>query len=258
AIEKRPNGYRASYVGPDGRRHRRRGQFIAKDDAAMWLWHRKQEIDAGTWEPPEVVEARQAAERQARVLFGDYARSWLADRDIKPRTRSSYRVLLDRLILPELADVAVADLGVGIVRSWYAGLDKDKQTTRTRAYELVRAIMNDAVREELAEQNPCMLTRADKTKTKPKRQRFVPLSPAELHALADAMPAKHKAAVLISGWCGLRFGELTELRRGDVDLKAGTISVERAVVRADGQIIVGEPKSDAGVRVVAIPPHIID
>lgn len=67
AIEKRPNGYRASYVGPDGVRHRH--QFKAKVDVEGWLTDRKREIDAGTWEPPEEVEARQTAERRSVVLL---------------------------------------------------------------------------------------------------------------------------------------------------------------------------------------------
>ena len=63
--------------------------------------------------------------------------------------------------------------------------------------------------------------------------------------------------VLLAAWCGLRFGELTELRRSDVDLKNGRIKIRRAVVRVDGKAIVGTPKSDAGTRDVAIPPHLL-
>lgn len=33
-----------------------------------------------------------------------------------------------------------------------------------------------------------------------------------------AMPERYRAILLVAAWCGLRFGELTELRRGDVDL----------------------------------------
>ncbi|MCW2735836.1 hypothetical protein [Nocardioides sp.] len=35
------------------------------------------------------------------------------------------------------------------------------------------------------------------------------------------------------------------------------IRVRRAVVRADGEVIVKKPKSDAGVRDIAIPPHLL-
>ena len=48
------------------------------------------------------------------------------------------------------------------------------------------------------------------------------------------------------------------LTRTDLDLDAGTVSVRRAVVRLPGEFVVGDPKSAAGRRTVAIPPHLLD
>ena len=62
---------------------------------------------------------------------------------------------------------------------------------------------------------------------------------------------------LLAAWCAMRFGELAELRRGDLNLRTGIIHVRRAVVRVDGQAIIGTPKSDAGTRDIAIPPHLV-
>ena len=88
-------------------------------------------------------------------------------------------------------------------------------------------------------------------------KKIEPASLAELEALVAAMPERYKVMTLIAAWCGLRFGELTELRRKDVDVKAGVIKVRRAVTRVEGEFVVGTPKSDAGVRDVAIPPHLL-
>ena len=55
----------------------------------------------------------------------------------------------------------------------------------------------------------------------------------------------------------MRWGELTELRRSDIDLKERKILVRRGVVRVGGEHVVGDPKSSAGRRDVAIPPHLI-
>ena len=67
--------------------------------------------------------------------------------------------------------------------------------------------------------------------------------------------------ILLASWCALRFGELTELRRPDVvldpDKGKGTIRVERAVVRVGDGFAVTTPKSDAGRRDVAVPPHLV-
>ncbi len=73
----------------------------------------------------------------------------------------------------------------------------------------------------------------------------------------EAMPERLRLMVTLASWCALRFGETVELRRGDVDLSAEVIRIRRAAVRTGGAYSITTPKSDAGVRDVAIPPHVI-
>ena len=63
--------------------------------------------------------------------------------------------------------------------------------------------------------------------------------------------------VLLAAWCGLRFGELAELRRSDVDLDARLLRVSRGVTMTKGHVYIGDPKREAGVRPVSIPPHLV-
>jgi integrase len=89
--------------------------------------------------------------------------------------------------------------------------------------------------------------------------RAVTITPAtldELTALVSAMPERRQAMILLAAWCGLRFGEITELRRRDIDLHGGVVHVYRAVTRVDGEFVITTPKSAAGRRDVAIPPHL--
>lgn len=68
-----------------------------------------------------------------------------------------------------------------------------------------------------------------------------------------------RVVVLLAGFAGLRRGELFGLRRGDVDLDAGELSVQRqAVYLDDGTRLETKPKSEAGVRTVSLPPFVID
>jgi integrase len=71
------------------------------------------------------------------------------------------------------------------------------------------------------------------------------------------MPERLRLMVTLASWCALRFGENVELRRGDIDLSDEVIRVRRAAVRTKGAYTITTPKSDAGLRDVAIPPHII-
>lgn len=82
---------------------------------------------------------------------------------------------------------------------------------------------------------------------------------AQVQALVDAVEDRWRALILLAAWTGLRIGELAALRREHLDLTAGTVSVRSSVVDVIGQErSYGPPKSAAGRRTVAIPPHIID
>ena len=84
-----------------------------------------------------------------------------------------------------------------------------------------------------------------------------PPSVDELAVLTEAMPERLQLMVTLASWCALRFGETVELRRGDIDLSDEVIRIRRAAVRTKGAYTITTPKSDAGIRDVAIPPHII-
>lgn len=114
--------------------------------------------------------------------------------------------------------------------------------------------MGTAVSDGIIESNPVHIRGAGNV-IRIKKVR--PATPAELDLIVAALPSKYRALVLLASWCALRFGEATELRRRDVDLDSGVVRIRRGVVRVDGQYVVGEPKSAAGIRDVAIPPNII-
>jgi integrase len=69
---------------------------------------------------------------------------------------------------------------------------------------------------------------------------------------------RYLALVLLATFASLRWGEVTALRRCDLDLEAGIVRVRAAFVeRSTGEILLGPPKSRAGRRVVGIPQAII-
>lgn len=243
--------YRARYTGPDGALHNAPRTFAATIDAEAWLIAERRLIDADTWTPP----ARRAEDKATRAVttVGGYAVAWLADRPLKPRTREHYAALI-RGPLAALADRPVTALAPAEVRAWHGALDATRPTMRAHAYSLLRAILATAVYDGMLPANPCHIRGAGAAR---RVHKIKPASLAELEALVTAMPPRYKVLTLMAAWCGLRFGELAELRRSDVDLKAGVIRVRRGVVRAGGETLVGTPKSAAGIRDVAIPPHLV-
>jgi integrase len=110
------------------------------------------------------------------------------------------------------------------------------------------------VQDGLLSVNPCHVRGGGTSKRVIK---IKPLTLPELETLTASMPDRLKAMTLLAAWCGLRFGELAELRRSDVDSTNGVVRVRRGVTRAAGKVVIGLPKSDAGIRDVAIPPHLL-
>jgi integrase len=70
--------------------------------------------------------------------------------------------------------------------------------------------------------------------------------------------SRYRALVLVAAFASLRWGEVTALRRSDIDLVAGTIRVRAAFTeRTNGEMILGPPKSRAGVRTVTFPAAVV-
>jgi integrase len=69
---------------------------------------------------------------------------------------------------------------------------------------------------------------------------------------------RFRTLVLLATFASLRWGEVTALRRADLDLRARTVRIRAAYVeRSTGPLVLGPPKSKAGRRVVGIPAAII-
>jgi integrase len=255
SIRKLPSGrFQARYTGPDGHMYaarRENGQpltFETKGDANDWLSLRRSEILRNDWLPPSAPKA-------SPVTVREFAEAWLSHRDLEDRTRDHYAQLLRDHVFPKFGSTPVPGVTPAEVRTWHANLGKvTGPTARSHAYALLRTIMNTAVADDLIAANPCRVRGAGQTK---RVKKIVPATLAELEALTKAMPAKYQLLVLLAAWCGLRFGELAELRRSDVDIVKGAIHVRRGVVRTNAGRVVKGPKSDAGKRTVALPPHLL-
>lgn len=242
--------FQASYIGPDLVRHYAARTFTAKMDAEHWLADERRSIELDTWTPPTV---RAAQKRVAGVAVADYAKTWIAQRTLKPRTRAGYEDLLRLHIEPALGPLPVRHLTPEAVRVWWASLDTGHPTTNAHAYRLLRAVATTAVTDGLLASNPCHIERAG---SPVRRRQPVILDVKEVAALAATIePSRLKTLVLLAAWCGPRWGEVCELRRKDVGPGCETLTVARAVTHRSGECIVATPKSGKP-RVVVVPPHI--
>jgi integrase len=241
--------WQVRYTGPDGVRRYAPHTFARREDAEVWAGVTRREIERGRW----------SGDAPTPTTFGAYSARWLdnrqvAGRPLKARTAEHYQAILDAHLTPEFGHRQLSAIRPKDVRAWYEVTLTDRPTLRSHAYSLLRTIFASAITEELIDANPCRIVGAGRAK---RVHRIRPASVAELGVLTEAMPERLRLMVTLASWCALRFGEIVELRRGDIDLGAEVIRIRRAAVRTKGTYQITRPKSDAGVRDVAIPPHII-
>ena len=220
-----PSGkVQARYTGPDGVNYKAPVTFQTKGDAKAWLATRQTEILKAEWMP-------ERARSTSAVTFGEYAATWLENRPLKPRTRTHYRHLLATRLMT-FEDVPIVAITPALVRSWHSAEGPTAPTARAHAYGLLRAILATAESDDLIPRNPAHIRGAGNTK---RVKKIRPATVEELGLLVEAMPGRYQAMTLLAAWCALRFGELTELRRTDVDLGNGVLRIRRAVVRVEGE-----------------------
>lgn len=269
--------WQALYWGPDGKRYTARNKagvpctFDTKGRADAALRTEGAAIDAGTWLSPEAQEAAAlvaVTRAEAAVLtFGTYAERWLENRRLADRTRGEYRSLLDNRILPTFGERELAAITSAEVEAWRKAQPSTTPTRTAAAVALLRTILGTAERWGAVAVSPAR--KADDEPERPRRAKEIkPATLPQLEALAAAMPEPYRLLVLFLAWNAVRYGEATELRREDIEIrtvkakdgtetKLGTIRVERGVVKLKGSRKIKDPKSEAGRRTVHCPPHLI-
>ena len=257
----------ASYVGLDGNRHNAPMTYDNLKDARGWLAKQQTLMNEGEWEASAVAGAETAKKSRALTL-GVFAQEWIStrvNRDgdfLRPRTSAEYQRLLRGALSP-LLEYRLNAITPEIVRKWNSEqLATGHKTQTSRAYSLLNSILKTAVEDQRITFNPCIIRGAQNATT---GKKIEPPTLEELDIIVDSILPKYKALVLMAAWGAMRFGEVTELRRGDIEIESDsegnvdliTARITRAVSQIPGQgFIVGVPKTKKSVRNVVMPPFI--
>jgi integrase len=222
--------------------------------AARWA-----EIQLKVW-APELVERSVA--KKSIPTFKEYAERWVRTRKtrgqpLRPTTREHYEYLLESTLNPMFGKMPLDEITVDDVNDWYETAAKGRESQRSHAYSLLRTILGTAASQRprpLISFNPGPYPRGGQREA---RSQGEACEPRGAGGRGDRASDRYRLMALLAAWCAMRFGELAELRRGDLDLKTNRVKIRRGVVRVRVEMIVGPPKTDAGIRDVAISPHLI-
>ncbi len=181
------------------------------------------------------------APRAGKVTVGEYAPVWMATKATSsPRHALVMSHCWKRRYSPggprrHCRASPTARRPLGWLR-W--SLTDYRRHARARAYQLLSAILDHAVKDSKIARNPVVGVDLPRMAITPRRY----LTHEQVSDLADACKGSG-TLVLVLAYCGIRWGEAAALRVGRIDLLRGRLEVVEAVVDVKGHMVFGSPKS---------------
>lgn len=193
---------------------------------------------------------------------GEFLVDWLGQSAATRRATTS--VQYDRLVhlhmVPHLGEIRLRDLDPAAVRGWHSMLLAKPShwgggvlspTTVRAAHRVLRRALQDALRWELIDRNPCDAVIAPRKADVEMQAWDAGQARAFLHAVkGDRLAAMWRLFVVT----GMRRAEVAGLRWLDVDLDAGRLSVRSTRVLVYSHVEVVEPKTRRSRRAVLLDP----
>jgi integrase len=152
---------------------------------------------------------------------------WLdhVDAHRQPKTAYGYRRIVETHLIPALGHLRASDLRPADVAE-YLRTKKASEWALRSHHACLHAACEWAVSMELITRNPA---HAAKPKRPAQREMRALTADEMVRVLAAARGTAVDLAVVLAVATGCRRGELLALRRSDVDLKAGTVTVSRSL-----------------------------
>jgi integrase len=238
-------GFQADYIDQNGKRHAKLFKF-ERDAKAHLADKVVPEVRAGTHTPP-----------RKSITLAEAADLWLDHCEMVEKLASAtitqYRNHVRHHIKPNIGHLKLSDLTAARVEKFKDDILRSG-TSRAMVVKVLvstKAILREAMRQGKVAQNVAIGVRPPKAKSgdRPKLKigRDVPTKDEARCILEAAEGSRWHAILATAALAGLRSSELRGLMWSDVDLKRGTIHVQR---RADENNEMGPPKSEAGDRVI--------
>lgn len=247
----RPDGAKSNWYavidlprGAGGERQQRTSTHSTRRQAQAWLASMSQSTETG-------------GDQDVHLTVNDYLEQWLEGKQsLRPSTRLSYQSHISHYLSPGIGAIRLVDLRAHHIEAMYGdiqdGVTGDRElsaATIRRIHSTLMSALGTAVRRGLLERNPAQTVELPAVNRQRRRLWTVQQLSGFLRAIHD--DRLHALYVLLA-YRGLRRGEAVGLTWSDVDLDRGELHICQQVVAVGGQLVVGPPKSEAGVRTVVL------
>ncbi len=208
---------------------------------------------------------RSAYVKPSRVTVAEYLEQWCQDyaaMHTSPRTAESYRMEVERHLIPALGAIPLCQLQPQQIQSYYAQAliqgradGKGGLSARTVLYyhRILSEALNHAVKMGLVARNVAKAV----DPPRPRRVKIATMALEDIPKFVEVAWETSYYVLFFTALCtGMRLGELLGLRRCDVDLDSGSLFVVQALYKRRGVCQMIEPKSPHSRRQIALPNHL--
>jgi integrase len=228
--------WQARWRDPDGKQ--RAKVFARKIDADNMVASMEHNKLQGTYVDP----------RAGRIAFRSYAEKWLVNQvQHRDTTRDQVRRLVTKHMIDVFGDRTLDSIVRSDITAWVTERTATlAPVTVVTAYRYLAAIFRSAVADRKLAQSPCQQIELPKVEKIP----VVPLTVEQVEAIANRMPPRYRALLLVGATTGLRFGELIGVTLDRVDFLRKTLRVDRQW--RDRYNNFGPPKYPASYRTIPL------
>ena len=254
--------YKTRWYWPDGWSKRTAEREAAKQAAAFELACKNGEVLNRAQEREKAAqEAAEAAKLKTVRQYADGVFMPTKEATFSENARSSYRMFLDKHILPVLGDVLLVEISPAMISKLLIDFQRAgyAHATTVKLYNILNGIFEMAFLDESIPMNPMLKVKrpAPRKDEQPKEESDKAYTVQELsHILSCAAqePLQWQTYISLAADTGLRRGECCGLRWADIDFKAGTVTVRRNLqYTATAGVYATSPKNGK-VRVVDVGP----
>jgi integrase len=245
SIRKRPDGqWRARYRDSAGKEHAR--HFGRRVDAQRWL----DEVTAA------IVSGQYVDPRSGRVTFRQYAEQWRSVQVHRPSTQEHIEAKLRHYVYPMIGDRPMSSIRTSNIQALAKRLsDQVAPSTAGVVHRIVSSVFRAAVRDRVIAYSPCDGVKPPKVA----KTRVEPLPTEVVLALADAVPDRYRALVILAAGTGMRQGECFGLTVDRINFLRRVVHVDQQLVTVTGRApFLAPPKTAASVRSIPLPTVVID
>lgn len=255
--------YTTRWYWPDGWSKRAAERELAKQAAAFELKCSQGEVlNRSQAKEKAALEAAEAAKLRTVKEYSNGVYMAAKSATFSENARASYRMFLDRHILPVLGDTLLTDVTPAMISKLLIDFQKVgyAHATAVKLYNILNGIFEMAFLNDSIPMNPMLkVKRPAARKDEPKKEESEKaLTAKELAYVLSSVenePLKWRVYVNIAADSGARRGELCGLWWSDIDWRESTITIRRNLqYTAQAGVYETSPKNGK-VRVVDIGPE---